>query len=131
MELKVAIHIFTRFQLTSVLRWSLLMTIIAVIPLIYQSAKMGRLKMSIQMKDSICQGNSDELTIDTTGTGTLVYADKAYIEVAETVNGNTTKSRYAGTAMKFTPASDASYSISFVYRENEGVDEQRISMTKR
>ena len=93
--------------------------------------KDGRLKMSIQMKDSICQGNSDELTIDTTGTGTLVYADKAYIEVAETVNGNTTKSRYAGTAMKFTPASDASYSISFVYRDAEGVDEQRISMTKK
>lgn len=82
-------------------------------------------------KDKICYGDNAVLVIDTAGTGRFVFADKVRLKVTELTDVDS-KILYdwhlkdGKLNLAISPKSDAEYIVEFVYREGEGVDEQRI-----
>ncbi|MBO5989893.1 MAG: T9SS type B sorting domain-containing protein, partial [Paludibacteraceae bacterium] len=79
----------------------------------------------------MCLGETKTLVIDTTGTGKFVYPEKMSLTVTESQAGGSSRTLSNGTLnsdgkleFKISPSTDATYSVSFVYREGEGEDEQ-------
>ncbi|MEE1541743.1 MAG: T9SS type B sorting domain-containing protein [Paludibacteraceae bacterium] len=79
----------------------------------------------------MCLGETKTLVIDTTGTGKFVYPEKMSLTVTESQAGGSSRVLSNGTLnsdgkleFKISPSTDATYSVSFVYREGEGEDEQ-------
>ncbi|MBO5864073.1 MAG: T9SS type B sorting domain-containing protein, partial [Paludibacteraceae bacterium] len=79
----------------------------------------------------MCLGETKTLVIDTTGTGKFVYPEKMSLTVTESQAGGSSRTLSKGTLnsdgkleFKISPSTDATYSVSFVYREGEGEDEQ-------
>ncbi|MCQ2192381.1 MAG: T9SS type B sorting domain-containing protein [Paludibacteraceae bacterium] len=94
----------------------------------------ARLKMRARLSEKICQGAQADLLIDTTGTGNFYYPEKMKLKVTEII-GTTETDMYsmyyddeekAVRVSNVSPSENATYRIEFIYREGEGVDEQKI-----
>lgn len=97
----------------------------------------ARLKMKVSVDEQLCAGAMGDLVIDTTGTGRFVY--NAYGIVITQSNEEGVRTYTAGWQpgvdgrlhFAINPASDATYSIQFFYRQpSEGVDYQSITIEK-
>ena len=94
--------------------------------------KDARLQLETSIDEKMCRGDKGVyLTIDTTGTGAIYYADKAFITVTETIgeashNISGWKQVDGKLQLEVHPTADATYTTTFLYREGEGVDEQKV-----
>ncbi|MBQ4036227.1 MAG: T9SS type B sorting domain-containing protein, partial [Paludibacteraceae bacterium] len=94
--------------------------------------KDARLQLETSIDEKMCRGDKGVyLTIDTTGTGAIYYTDKAFITVTETIgeashNISGWKLVDGKLQLEVHPTADATYTTTFLYREGEGVDEQKV-----
>ena len=94
--------------------------------------KDARLQLETSIDEKMCRGDKGVyLTIDTTGTGAIYYSDKAFITVTETIgeashNISGWKLVDGKLQLEVHPTADATYTTTFLYREGEGVDEQKV-----
>ncbi|MBR6042475.1 MAG: T9SS type B sorting domain-containing protein, partial [Paludibacteraceae bacterium] len=94
--------------------------------------KDARLQLETSIDEKMCRGDKGVyLTIDTTGTGAFYYPNKAVITVTETIGEASHtisgwKLEDGKLQLEVHPTADATYTTTFLYREGEGVDEQKV-----
>ena len=97
--------------------------------------KDARLKLNVQLDDQMCASDFRELVIDTTGTGRFIFPERMQIYIVENVGGESKKIEggwiWKDNMLRYTvkPASDAIYTVNFIYREGEP-EEQTETVTK-